>query len=136
MELTAFEIASQAQQRADRMVERVDRRLERADRLLEGARLAIESSVTRIIHNDHRERTAPANNEDDLRAALRKLSSSGRDILHRTARADHWERGELAMRLLREPGGRGLGDLVDRLTLNAELRRMFARLLGEVEAGG
>jgi hypothetical protein len=43
-------------------------------------------------------------------------------------------RDELAGRLLREPGGRPFADLVDRLTLNADLPRLFARLLGEIEA--
>jgi len=73
------------------------------------------------------------NNDDDLRTALRSLTPSGRDILRRTARADQWERDELAYRLMREPGGQGLADLVDRLTLSPDLRRTFARLLGELE---
>ena len=75
-------------------------------------------------------------NDDDLRDALSKLSPAARDVLRRTARADRWERDELAGRLLREPGGGPFADLVDRLTLNADLRRLFARLLGELEAEG
>jgi hypothetical protein len=74
------------------------------------------------------------NNDDDLRTALGKLTPSARDILRRTARADQGERDELAHRLLREPGGQPLADLVDRMTLNPDLRRLFARLLGELEA--
>ena len=44
------------------------------------------------------------------------------------------ERNELAGRLIREPGAGPSADLVDRLTLDADLRRLFARLLGELEA--
>jgi len=79
-------------------------------------------------------RLSRMSNDDDLRGALSKLSPAARVVLRRTALADQWERDELAGRLLREPGGRPFRDLVDRLTLNADLRRLFARLLGEIEA--
>jgi hypothetical protein len=75
-------------------------------------------------------------NDDDLRGALSKLSPAARDVLRRVARADQWERDDLTGQLLREPGGGPFADLVDPLTLNADLRRLFARLLGELEAEG
>jgi hypothetical protein len=59
-----------------------------------------------------------------------------RDILRRYLVADQAHRDALAERLLRERTATGdlLAEIVDRLTLNPEERRRWARGLGELEA--
>jgi hypothetical protein len=76
------------------------------------------------------------NDDDDLRNALRTLGPAARDALRRTARSEPSQRDDLTNRLLREPGYQPLANLVDRMTLNPDLRRTFARLLGGLEAEG
>jgi hypothetical protein len=74
-------------------------------------------------------------NDEDLRDLLACIAAPGRDVLRRAARAEQWERDELARRLLREEGGRDAADLVDLMSLHPAERRRIARLLGELEAG-
>ena len=74
--------------------------------------------------------------DDELRFRLATIPASGRDVLRRAARADHWERDELAARLMREPNGQLMADLIDELTINADAQRQMVRVLGSIEAAG
>jgi hypothetical protein len=70
----------------------------------------------------------------ELRGALERLSTPARDVLRRASRADQWERDELAARLMREPNGQLMAELIDELSIDAEARRQMVRVLGELEA--
>jgi hypothetical protein len=73
-------------------------------------------------------------NDDAVRRTLSKLPAPARDVLRRAARAGQWERDELAARLIREPQGQVMADLIDGLSISAEARRQMTRVLGELEA--
>lgn len=68
-----------------------------------------------------------------MRRLFASFQVSARDVLRRAARADQRERDELALRLEREPGGRAMAGLMDRMTLNQAFRQQVARVLGELE---
>jgi len=77
-------------------------------------------------------------NADDhnLQALLLTLDSKTRNDLRRVLIRDQADRDAIAARLLkyRDERGTAWADLVDRLTLDPELRRRYVRLLGELEA--
>jgi hypothetical protein len=73
-------------------------------------------------------------NDPELRNLLGQIPASGRDVLRRAARADQYERDELAQRLMREPGGQDMADLIDGISLNMAARRQVVRVLGSLEA--
>jgi hypothetical protein len=72
----------------------------------------------------------------DMRRLFSAFPSDARDVLRRAARANQWERDELASRLTREPRGQDMADLVDQLSLHNDVRRQVVRVLGELEAEG
>ena len=76
----------------------------------------------------------PDENGDDLRDLLRTLSPSARDHLRDVLIRDQADRDGIASQLLRFKDERGTAwaNLVDRLTLDPELRRQYARLLGSL----
>jgi hypothetical protein len=79
----------------------------------------------------------PVPDDDDaLRDLLRTLSPAARGHLREVLIQDQADRDVIAARLLRYRDERGMAwaDLVDRLTLDPELRRRYVRLLGELEA--
>jgi hypothetical protein len=73
-------------------------------------------------------------NDAQLLRAMKRLPAPARDVLRRAARADQWERDELAARLMREPDGHVMADLIDELSINPEARRQMVRVLGDLEA--
>ena len=73
-------------------------------------------------------------NDAELRRLFAAFPSSARDVLRRAARADQWERDELAARLMREPNGQDMADLIDQLSLHDDVRQQAVRVLGELEA--
>jgi hypothetical protein len=77
------------------------------------------------------------NDDDDaLRDLLRTLSPPAREHLREVLIQDQADRDAIAARLLRYRDVRGTAwaDLVDRLSLDPELRRRYVRLLGEIDA--
>jgi hypothetical protein len=72
----------------------------------------------------------------ELRDLLRTLSTSAREHLRDVLIRDQADRDAIASQLLRYRDERGTAwaNLVDRLTLDPELRRRYVRLLGELEA--
>jgi hypothetical protein len=70
----------------------------------------------------------------ELRDLLARIPPDARDVLRRVARADQRERDEVSSRLLREPKGKDMAELIDRMSLSDEGRRQVARVLGELEA--
>jgi hypothetical protein len=78
----------------------------------------------------------PYDEDADLRDLLRTLSPSARYHFREVLIQDQADRDAIAARLLRYRDERGTAwaDLVDRLTLDPELRRRYVRLLGELEA--
>ena len=72
----------------------------------------------------------------ELRDLLRTLSPSARDHLRDVLIRDQADRDAIASQLLRYRDERGTAwaDLVDRLSLDPELRRTYVRILGELEA--
>jgi hypothetical protein len=74
----------------------------------------------------------------DLRDLLRTLSPSARDHLRDVLIRDQADRDAIASQLLRfrDECGTAWANLVDRLTLDPDLRRRYVRLLGELEASG
>jgi hypothetical protein len=73
-------------------------------------------------------------NDAEMRSLFVHFTPGARDVLRRAARADQWERDELASRLIREPQGQDMADLVDQLSLHDDVRRQVVRVLGELEA--
>jgi hypothetical protein len=75
-------------------------------------------------------------NEEALRKLFSGIDPAGRNVLRRLMRADQADRDEFAAALLRldTPSSRDLATLIDLASLNPDLRRMAARLLGELEA--
>jgi hypothetical protein len=72
----------------------------------------------------------------ELARLLRHVEPSGRKILRRLMRSEQWERNEYARALMSHPGAAtDLGDLLDLASMNPEVRRRVARVLGEIEAG-
>jgi hypothetical protein len=74
--------------------------------------------------------------ESDLRDLLASLDPKARDTLRRVLICDQSDRDAIAAQLLRYRDERGTAwaNLVDRLSLDPELRRRYVRLLGELEA--
>ena len=74
--------------------------------------------------------------DDALRDLLRTLTPSAREHLREILIQDQADRDAIAVRLLkyRDERGTAWADLVDRLSLDPELRRRYVRLLGELEA--
>jgi len=72
--------------------------------------------------------------DSQLRDLFASLPVPARDVLRRAARADQRERDALSARLMREPNGRLMADLIDELSINAEARRQTVRVLGDLEA--
>jgi hypothetical protein len=72
----------------------------------------------------------------DLTRLLAQVEPTGRDVLRRAMRAEQQERDELALALLRQRTdvSRDLADLLDLTSLNPEVRRQAARVLGALEA--
>lgn len=75
-----------------------------------------------------------AMDDRELRLLFAGIPVNARYVLRRAARADQWERDELAYRLWRETGGALMGEIVDRMSLNADLRQQVVRTLGALEA--
>jgi hypothetical protein len=75
-------------------------------------------------------------NEAHLRDLLRTLSPAAREHLRSVLIRDQPGRDAIASQLLRYRDERGTAwaNLVDRLTLDPELRRRYVRLLGQLEA--
>jgi hypothetical protein len=74
--------------------------------------------------------------DDDLRAALARIEPAGREKLRQLLVADQPDRDRIAERLmrLRSQAGDQLAEIIDHLSLDPDLRRRVARLLGEIEA--
>jgi hypothetical protein len=72
----------------------------------------------------------------ELRTLLADLPPMVRDVVRRAARTEQWERDGLARRLERNPGGLGMAEIVDRMSLNQALRQQVVRVLGELEVDG
>jgi hypothetical protein len=74
--------------------------------------------------------------DDELRALLGTLSPLAREHLRDVLIRDQADRDAIASSLLRYRDERGTAwaNLVDRLSLDTELRRRYVRLLGELEA--
>lgn len=72
----------------------------------------------------------------ELRDLLGTLSPSAREHLRDVLIRDQADRDAIASQLLRFRDERGTAwvNLVDRLSLDPELRRRYVRLLGELEA--
>jgi len=71
----------------------------------------------------------------ELRAALSQIKPGGRDILRRLLIAEQFERDRYAEALLRSgPTGITLADLLDLASVDPDIRRRLARVLGELEA--
>ena len=73
-------------------------------------------------------------NDADLRKLFASFPPTARDVLRRVARTDQWERDELASRLMREPNGQYMADLIDEISLDDAARQQVVRVLGELEA--
>jgi hypothetical protein len=71
----------------------------------------------------------------ELREMLIQFPQSSRDVLRRAARSNQSERDQLSSRLMREPRGQSLADLVDNMSLHPDFRRAIARVLGWIDAG-
>ena len=74
--------------------------------------------------------------DSELRRLFEPFPPRARDVLRRAARADQWERDELASCLMREPRGKDMADLIDWLSLHEDVRRQVIRVLGGLEAAG
>ena len=76
------------------------------------------------------------NDDDALRDLLRTLTPSAREHLREVLIQDQADPDAIAARLLKYRDERGTvwADLVDRLSLDPELRRRYVRLLEELEA--
>ena len=74
--------------------------------------------------------------DDALRDSLTRIEPAGRDRLRRLLVADQADRDRIAERLLRERTNAAdtLAEIIDHLSLDPDLRRRVARLLGEIEA--
>jgi hypothetical protein len=72
-------------------------------------------------------------NDADMRRLFASFPPNARDVLRRAARADQWERDELASSLMREAKGQDMADLIDELSLHDDVRRQVVRVLGEME---
>jgi hypothetical protein len=73
----------------------------------------------------------------DLRDLLLTLSPSAREHLRDVLIRDQADRDAIAQLLrFRDERGTPWANLVDRLTLDPELRRQYVRLLGELGASG
>ncbi len=76
------------------------------------------------------------NDDDALRDLLRTLTPSAREHLREVLIQDQADPDAIAARLLKYRDERATvwADLVDRLSLDPELRRRYVRLLEELEA--
>lgn len=76
--------------------------------------------------------------DDDLRSTLEGLDPAARDDLRRLLIRDQADRDAIAQQLLRRRtnGADDLADLIDKLSLDALMRRKVVRVLGELEASG
>jgi hypothetical protein len=74
--------------------------------------------------------------DDEMAALLRQMPPGGRDVLRRLMRAEQYERDEFSTATAARGGesARDLADLIDLASMNPEVRRRFARILGELEA--
>ena len=71
----------------------------------------------------------------EIRAALSHIKPEGRDILRRLVTGEKQERDRYADALLRSGAvGVTLAELLDLASVDQDVRRRLARLLGELEA--
>jgi hypothetical protein len=78
----------------------------------------------------------PPDEDAQLRDVLRTLSPAAREHLRSVLIRDQADRDAIASQLLRFEDERGTAwaNLVDRLSLDPEVRRRYVRLLGELAA--
>jgi len=108
---------------------------------------ASQAPVTTTLHG-HRDWPQPRSrsgllqdagavmDDHELARLLSNIGPRGRDVLRRLMRAEQFERDDFATALERQPMevGRDLAELLDLASLNPEVRRRVARVLGELEA--
>ena len=74
--------------------------------------------------------------DQELKELLSQIGPHGRDVLRRLMRAEQFERDEFSEALKGYPSSSApdLINLIDLASLNPDVRRRLARVLGEIEA--